>query len=90
MEESEVYGILTGVFHDIFMRNDIVLRPGMTAADVPGWDSFRQIEIILAAQQRFGFRFSTKELDGLEHVGDLVKIIMANAKADANPPGRIG
>jgi len=35
MEESEVYEILTGVFHDVFMRNDIVLRPGLTAADVP-------------------------------------------------------
>ena len=81
MEESEVYEILTGVFHDVFMRNDIVLRPGLTAADVPGWDSFKQIEIVLAAQQHFGFRFSTKELDGLERLDDLVNLIVARTKA---------
>jgi acyl carrier protein len=81
MKESEVYDILTGVFHDVFMRNDIVLRPGLTAADVPGWDSFKQIEIILAAQQNFGFRFSTKELDGLESLDDLVKLIVAKTRA---------
>jgi acyl carrier protein len=81
MEELEVYNILTGLFHDVFMRNDIVLRPGLTARDVSGWDSFKQIEIILAVQQHFGFRFSTRELDGLESLDDLVKVIVAKTKA---------
>ena len=87
MDESEVYRILTEVFHDVFMRNDIVLRPDLTAIDVPGWDSFKQIEILLAAQQRFQFRLSTKEMDKLERLGDLVKLIIANTKEDTKPSG---
>lgn len=80
MEESEVYHVLAGVFRDVFMRDDIVLRPDLTAEDVPGWDSFKHIEIILAAQQHFGLRLSTKELDQLERLDDLVKIIVARTK----------
>ena len=47
----------------------------MTAADVPGWDSFKQVEIIMACEVRFGFSFTTREMDGLQRVGDLVRLI---------------
>jgi acyl carrier protein len=81
MNEPEVYGFLTDVFRDVFMRDDIVLRPELTAHDVAGWDSFRQIEIILATQERLGIKLSTKELDRLERVGDLVELIVAKTSA---------
>jgi acyl carrier protein len=81
MNEPEVYGFLTDVFREVFMRDDIVLRPELTASDVAGWDSFRQIEIILATQERLGIKLSTKELDRLERVGDLVELIVAKTSA---------
>jgi acyl carrier protein len=81
MNEPEVYGFLTDVFREVFMRDDIVLRPELTANDVAGWDSFRQIEIILATQERLGIKLSTKELDRLERVGDLVELIVAKTSA---------
>ena len=66
MKECEAYGFLTEVFREVFMRDDIVLRSELTASDVDGWDSFKQIEIILATEERFGIKISTKELDRLE------------------------
>jgi acyl carrier protein len=83
MGESEVYDILAEVFNDVFMRDDIVLRPGLSAKDVLGWDSFKQIEIILAAEQRFGIHFSTKEVDRLERLDDLVKVIVARTNRNS-------
>ena len=81
MTEPEIYQALTGIFHDVFMRDDIVLKPELTARDVPGWDSFKQIEIIVSLEERYGFRFHTKQLDSLHNVGDMVRVVMAHAGA---------
>jgi acyl carrier protein len=47
---------------------------------VPGWDSFKQIEIIMATEERWGMRFSTRDLDGLRCVGDLIAVVAAKGK----------
>ena len=73
--DAEIYAALTEIFHDVFMRDDIALRPDLTAKDVEGWDSFKQIEIILAVEERFGIKMSTRELDSLRNVGDLARVI---------------
>ncbi len=41
--EAEIYQRLTEIFHEVFSRDDITLRPDLTAKDVAGWDSFRQV-----------------------------------------------
>ena len=79
MQEAEIYRQLTEIFHEVFMRDDIVLRPDLTARDVAGWDSFKQVEIMIAAEEVFGFKFHTKEVDALGNVGDLVRVLMAKA-----------
>lgn len=76
---EDIYAALTEIFSDIFMRDDIVLRPDLSARDVKEWDSFRQIDIIMATEERFGIRMTTKELDSLQNVGDLVAVITAKA-----------
>ena len=50
---------------------------GLAAKDVAGWDSFKQIEIIMATEERFGIRFSTRDLDRLQTVGDLIAVVAA-------------
>lgn len=70
-----VYQALTEIFNDVFMRNDMVLTPALTARDVPGWDSFKQIEIMVSAEERFGIKLNTREIDSLKCVGDLADVI---------------
>jgi acyl carrier protein len=77
--ESDIYAALTEVFHDVFMRDDLVLKPDLTAKQVQGWDSFKQIEIIMACEERWHIKFSTRELDSLQSVGDLVRLIGAKS-----------
>jgi len=77
MTEPEIYAALTEIFHDVFMRDDLVLTPTLTAKDVPGWDSFKQIEIVIATEEKFGMKFHTRELDRLQNVGDLVAVVVA-------------
>jgi acyl carrier protein len=73
--EADVYTGLTEIFHDIFMRDDLVLTPDLTARQVQGWDSFKQIEIIMASEEKWGIKFNTRELDALRCVGDLAKMV---------------
>jgi acyl carrier protein len=77
--EAEIYVGLTEIFRDVFARDDLVLRPEMTATDIEGWDSFKQVEIIIAAEERFTVRFTTRDIDGLNNVGDLVRAIAARS-----------
>jgi len=77
--ESEIYGGLTEIFHDVFMRDDLAVTPELTARQVEGWDSFKQIEIVMAAEEKWNIKFSTRELDSLQSVGDLARVIAAKA-----------
>ncbi len=52
--EAEIYRDLSEIFADVFMRDDIVLSAPLTAKDVKGWDSFKQIEIIMASRGEMG------------------------------------
>jgi acyl carrier protein len=74
--EANVYKDLTEVFHDVFMRDDIALTPVLTAKQVQGWDSFKQIELIMASEEKWKIKFNTRELDSLLSVGDLANMIV--------------
>ena len=77
MTEAEIYAALDEIFRDVFLRDDIKLTPELSANDLAGWDSFKQIDIILAVEGRYGIKFNTRELDSLHNVGDLVRVIAA-------------
>ena len=75
--EAEIYPALTTIFRDLFLRDDLTLTAELTAKQVHGWDSFKQIEIIMASEEHWKIRFNTRELDALNCVGDLVRTIGA-------------
>jgi acyl carrier protein len=73
--QEAIYDALTEIFNDVFMRDDMQITPALTAKDVPGWDSFKQIEIMVSVEERFGIKLNTREIDGMKSVGDLASII---------------
>lgn len=82
MTETEVYDFLKGVFKTVFGR-DIVPTPQLTAQDVVGWDSLKQVEITLALEEEYGVRIRTRELNNVANVGDLVALVVAKASSAA-------
>lgn len=75
MSTEEIYSQLTNVFHDVFDDDAIVLHPDTTARDIPGWDSFNHINLIVATEARFHIKFRTAELESLRNVGHFVEVI---------------
>lgn len=70
---------LQAIFRLVFDEPDLVLRPEMTAADVPGWDSLAHINLIVAVERTMKVRFATAEISKLkepgENVGSLQRLI---------------
>ncbi len=79
-EQARIYEQLTEIFNDVFMRDDMKLTPELSAKDVEGWDSFKQIEIMVSVEERFGIKLNTREIDGLRNVGDLAAVVSKKAK----------
>jgi len=75
MNEAEIYARLTEVFHEVFEDQSVIPTSGMTASDVPEWDSFNHINLIVAIEARFRVKFKTAELESLRNVGQLVAMI---------------
>jgi acyl carrier protein len=75
MSQDRVYDELTEILRDVFDNPDVVATPELSAKDVPEWDSFNHINVVLAAEMRFGVKFRTSEIEGLRNVGDFVALI---------------
>ena len=78
-DQAKIYADLTEIFNDVFMRDDMKLTPELSAKDVAGWDSFKQIEIMVSVEERFGIKLNTREIDSLRNVGDLAEVIAKKA-----------
>ncbi len=81
MQQQDIYSRLTGIFRDLFDDDTLVLHPGLTAADVPDWDSFNHINLIVAVESKFGIKFQTAELEAMQTVGHLADLIQAKLAA---------
>jgi acyl carrier protein len=90
MNEAEIYAALSVIFQDVFQRDDLILTPTLSANDVPGWDSFKQVEILIATEKQFGVKLSTDEIDRVTNVGDLVSALAARDRARPGNGGNAG
>ncbi|CAN5230011.1 acyl carrier protein [Polaromonas sp.] len=77
MTETEILTSLNQVFRDVFDDDTIAITPATTAEDIEGWDSQAHVNLIVAAEVRFGIRFRTAELESLHNVGQFAELIRA-------------
>ena len=68
---SAVSGVQTAVF----------LTLDATADDVPGWDSFAHVNLIVAIEEAFDVTFTTTEIGAIKSVGDIIRALEAKHAA---------
>jgi acyl carrier protein len=66
---------LTNVFRKVFDDNELTLTPQTTSNDVPGWDSFSHINLMVTVENHFGIKFKDKEMNTFKNVGELLDSI---------------
>jgi acyl carrier protein len=75
MTDSEIRAKLTEIFRETFDDPALVLTDATTAKDVALWDSLNHVDLVVSVEKSFRVSFTTKEIKGLENVGNLVRLI---------------
>jgi acyl carrier protein len=82
MDGNDVMARLTNVFRNVFGNESVSLSRATTARDVDGWDSLMHINLIVAIEREFKMRFTTREIAGLQNVGELMDVLTRKSSAD--------
>ena len=80
MTREEVFERLNNVFRDVLDDDTIQLHDETVAEDVDGWDSFEHINLIVAVEDEFSFKFPMGKVVSMENVGEMVDIILSMGK----------
>jgi acyl carrier protein len=74
--EGAIFDRLRMILHEVLAVDPDRLGLDMTVADIPGWDSFKFVELIIAIQDRLGVALRTPDLDHVRTCSDLVNAIV--------------
>lgn len=66
---------LTDIVRDVFDDDDVEVTEKTTARDVEGWDSLNHIRFMVTVEKQFNVRFTSREVESLKNVGDLLRAI---------------
>lgn len=80
MERSEIFEKLTVIFRDVMDNDEIELEENTTAEDIEEWDSLAHVQLIEKIEAVFGVRFSAKEMNSWDDVGEFVDSIISKTK----------
>jgi acyl carrier protein len=75
MHQPHIMAQFTKLVAEVLHRDDLVLTDGMTAEDVPGWDSFTHIEVVVAVEDHFRLSLRTSEIVALNRVQDWIDLL---------------
>ena len=75
MERSDILRQVNDVFLDVLDNDDIILTDETIATDVEDWDSLNHIQLVVAIEQQFKIRFSSKEIQSWNNVGEMINSI---------------
>ncbi len=71
---------LEHVLKDVFEDEDFVLDATLMRDDIEEWDSMVHIQMVLALEKEFNLKFTTKQIVGMNSIGDIINIINESVK----------
>ena len=75
MNPDQIDNTLTEIFRTLFRQPELTLTDGLTAGDVPGWDSLNHVNLIIQIEEELGIRFRNDEVARLANVGELKSLV---------------
>lgn len=68
---------ISEIVREVFDDETVELTEATAAKDVEGWDSLSHIRFIVTVERRFKIKFTSREVENLRNLGDLLKAINA-------------
>ena len=81
MNPPELHDRLQEIFRQVFDNEALPIQDATASADIDGWDSLAQINLVVGAEERFGVRFQTSEIRSLKNVGEFKRLIAGKLSA---------
>jgi len=75
MTRNEILATVSKLLAEILDEDSVELTETTAAPDVPGWDSFANINLMVSIEQAVGVVFKAHEIEALRNVGDLLNSI---------------
>jgi acyl carrier protein len=76
MTHDEILAKIEEIFKETFNDDTIVINDNTNADDIDEWDSFNHINLVAAIEKSFNIRFALGELQELNNVGDMIKLMI--------------
>lgn len=76
MEKAELLKRVNDIFIDVLDDDSIILTYETTADDVEDWDSLNHIQLVVAIEKEFKVRFTSKEIQSWQNVGEMLDCIL--------------
>ena len=80
MERKEIFEKLNVIFRDVMDNDEIELEENTTAEDIEEWDSLAHVQLIEKIEAVFGIKFSAKEMQSWDDIGEFVDTIIQRVK----------
>jgi len=75
MERNEILKQVNLIFIDTLDDEDVIIEENTTANDVDEWDSLTHIQLVVAIEKHFKIRFTSKEIQSWNNVGEMLNCI---------------
>jgi acyl carrier protein len=75
MERNEILKQVNLIFIDTLDDEDVIIEENTTANDVDEWDSLTHIQLVVAIEKYFKIRFTAKEIQSWNNVGEMINCI---------------
>lgn len=75
MDRIEILKQINAIFIDVLDNEDVVIEETTQATDVDEWDSLTHIQLVVAIEKHFKIRFTSKEIQSWNNVGEMLNCI---------------
>lgn len=75
MNREELMAKIQDIFRENFDDEALVIEESTSAADIEDWDSFEQMNLIIAMENEFRVKLDIREVGTLKDVGDMARLL---------------
>lgn len=75
MNREEIMAKIQDIFRENFDDEALVIEESTSAADIEDWDSFEQMNLIIAMENEFRVKLDIREVGTLKDVGDMARLL---------------
>jgi acyl carrier protein len=81
VDKQKILSEIAQIIRDVVDQPHLQIGMQTTAENVKEWDSFNHINIVVAAEARFGVKFHTAEIEEMKNVSELVDLVWKRMNA---------